>query len=485
MFLLDFSASCAVMTSLKCVWMHVRPWLEVPLPDPLAELQFDIICFLDWIAEATLHARSSAVSKFEWTESTWRNAYLAAIQGWVVFQRTLHENDSACLEQCLKTIVTRQFFIARMTSGNLLCHDPGDNCIVDIIVNKFCDDASICSAHYGTGPLLSLQFRIRRLDMFASLSRWVAEFTAYKTTSQNSSQRTESDFEREFRSSYVKGNNKPNRDYDCVDAAGYVLHSMGFYVAAHAADKIFLFIDQFLKSRAYDLAAELGSHVILPEMRVYHSRRIDLGMVKCAVEMDCGIEFLQVETMETLPLVLRDIGYPIPPVLCDVHHEDRDHFQFTYGYNTEPLQNGFTAAGLHYVHTPHCTLDVVFRVANDIPHHDAVKYFGTIHGDVLQRSPVFVRMSDELLWNIDMIWSSLSFMKLNTMAFLRFSKVSQTLIARFLGCTPIDVWQKVRFLMNVLTFLAQVDRMDNVFLLLPTCVTQSTLGCHLKSLCCW
>ena len=402
-----------------------------------------------------------------------------------MFQRTLHENDSACLEQCLKTIVTRQFYIARMTSCFLSCHDHGDNCIVDIIVKKFCDDASICSAHYGTGPLLSLQFRIRRLDMFASLSRWVAEFTAYKPSRQNSSQRTESDFEREFRSSYVKGNNEPNPDFDCADAAGYVLHSMGFYVAAHAADKIFLFIDQFLKSRAYDLAAELGSHVILPEMRVYHSRRIDLGMVKCAVEMDCGIEFLQEETMETLPVVLRDIGYPIPPVLCDVHHEDRDHFQFTYGYNTEPLQNGFTAAGLHYVHTPHCTLDVVFRVANDIPHHDAVKYFGTIHGDVLQRSPVFVRMSDELLWKIDMIWSSLSFMKLNTMAFLRFSKVSQTLIARFLGCTPIDVWQKVRFLMNVLTFLAQVDRMDNVFLLLPTCVTQSTLGCHLKSLCCW
>ena len=113
-----------------------------------------------------------------------------------MFQRTLHENDSACLEQCLKTIVTRQFYIARMTSGNLLCHDHGDNCIVDIIVNKFCDDASICSAHYGTGPLLSLQFRIRRLDMFASLSRWVAEFIAYETTSQNSSQRTESDFER-------------------------------------------------------------------------------------------------------------------------------------------------------------------------------------------------------------------------------------------------------------------------------------------------
>ena len=485
MFLLDFSASCAVMTSLKRVWMHVRPWLEVPLPDPLAELQFDIISFLNWIAEATLHARSSAVSKFGWTESTWRNAYLAAIQGWVVFQRTLHENDSACLEQCLKTIVTRQFYIARMTSCNLLCHDHGDNCIVDIIVNKFCDDASICSAHYGTGPLLSLQFRTRRLDMFASLSRWVAEFTAYETTSQNSSQRTESDFEREFRSSYVKGNDEPNPDFDCADAAGYVLHSMGFYVAAHAADKIFLFIDQFLKFRAYDLAAELGSHVILPKMRVYHSRRIDLGMVKCAVEMDCGIEFLQLEPMNTLPLVLRGIGYPIPPVICDVDHEDRDHFQFAYSTKTELFQKGFTAAGLHYVLKRHCTLDVVFRVANDIPHHDAVKYFGTIHGDVLQRSPVFVRMSDELLWNIDMIWSSLSFMKLNTMAFLRFSKVSQTLIARFLGCTPIDVWQKVRFLMNVLTFLAQVDRMDNVFLLLPTCVTQSTLGCHLKSLCCW
>ena len=273
---------------------------------------------------------------------------------------------------------------------------------------------------------------------------------------------------------------------DCADAAGYVLHSIGFYVAAHAADKIFLFIDQFLKFGAYDLAAELGSHVILPKMRVYHSRRIDLGMVKCAVEMDCGIEFLQVETMETLPLVLRDIGYPIPPVLCDVHHEDRDHFQFTYGYNTEPLQKGFAAAGLHYVLKRDCTLDVVFRVSNDIPHHDAVKYFGTIHGDVLQRRPVFVRMSDELLEQIDMIWSDLSFMNLNTMACLRFSTVSQTLNACFLGCIPIDLWPKVRFLMNVLTFLVQVDRMDNVFLMFPmSYLTESTLGYHLKSLCCW
>ena len=84
--------------------MHVRPWLQVPLPDPLAELQFDISCFLDWIAEATLHARSSAVSKFEWTETTWRNAYRAALQGWTMLQRTLHENDSACLEQCLKQL---------------------------------------------------------------------------------------------------------------------------------------------------------------------------------------------------------------------------------------------------------------------------------------------------------------------------------------------------------------------------------------------
>ena len=189
--------------------------------------------------------------------------------------------------------------------------------------------------------------------------------------------------------------------------------------------------------------------------------------------------------METLPLVLRDIGYPIPPVLCDVHHEDRDHFQFAYSTRHDLFQKGLIAAGLHYVLKRHCTFDVAFQVANDIPHHDAVKYFGTIHGDVLQRSPVFVRMSDELLENIEIIWSSLRFMNLNTMACLHFSKVSQTLHARFLGCTPIDVWQKVRFLMNVLTCLAQVDRMDNVFLLLPTCVTQSTLGCHLKSLCCW
>ena len=164
-----------------------------------------------------------------------------------MLQRTLHENDSACLEQCLKTIVTRQFYIARMTSCFLSWHDHGDNRIVDIIVKKFCDDASICGAHYGRGPLLSLQFRTRRLDTFALLSRWVAEFTAYETTSQNSNESTESDFETKFRSSYVEGNEEPDPELDCADAAGYVLHSMGFYVAAHAADNFFLFIDPFLK----------------------------------------------------------------------------------------------------------------------------------------------------------------------------------------------------------------------------------------------
>ena len=67
-----------------------------------------------------------------------------------------------------------------------------------------------------------------------------------------------------------------------------------------------------------------------------------------------------------------------------------------------------------------------------------------------------------------------------------FFEGSQTLVALLVGCAPIDLWPKVRFLMNVLTFLVQVDRMDNVFLMFPmSFVTESTLRYHMQSLCCW
>ena len=139
--------------------------------------------------------------------------------------------------------------------------------IVDIIVKMFCDDASIYSAHYGEGPLLSLQFRTRRPDMFASLPQWVAEFTHYQDLKDVSGPRNRSEFERSFRCTYVDGDDDAGEAFHCRDAAGYVLHSTGFYVAVNAAEKLIVFMDKFLKFRAYCSVHELQTFIILPKLR--------------------------------------------------------------------------------------------------------------------------------------------------------------------------------------------------------------------------
>ena len=166
------------MTSLLHVWALVRPWLEPPLPHPLVEPKFDLTCDFDWIAPASLHARVSAASKREWTESSWRSAYVAALRGWIAFRRILDEMVLECFERCLKRSLERHMRATRMEIVDMEFCDHGPGYCVDIIVKMFCDDASIYSAHYGEGPLLSLHFiTFERPDMFTSLPQWVAEFT--------------------------------------------------------------------------------------------------------------------------------------------------------------------------------------------------------------------------------------------------------------------------------------------------------------------
>ena len=140
--------------------------------------------------------------------------------------------------------------------------------IVDIIVKMFCDDASIYSAHYGEGPLLSLQFRTRRPDMFASLPQWVAEFTHYQDLKDVSGPRNRSEFERSFRCTYVDGDDDAGEAFHCRDAAGYVLHSTGLYVAENAAEQLIVLIDKFVQFRAHCLAKELQTSIVLPKLRV-------------------------------------------------------------------------------------------------------------------------------------------------------------------------------------------------------------------------
>ena len=244
--------------------------------------------------------------------------------------------------------------------------DHGPGYIVDIIVKMFCDDASIYSAHYGEGPLLSLQFRTRRRpDMFASLPQWVAEFTHYQDLKDVSGPRNRSEFERSFRCTYVDGDDDAGEAFHCTDAAGYVLHSTGFYVAVNAAEKLVVFIDEFLQFRAHSLAKELQTFIVLPKLLVYRPLGDAFGIMKYAVEMACDVEVFDVEFQKKMPFfVLRPIWFPLRPVVCDVDYDGDGRFHFAYGDNTDPFQSGFTAAGLHYAMQPAQTLGHVFRVSS-------------------------------------------------------------------------------------------------------------------------
>ena len=433
------------MTSLIDVWELVRPWLEPP---------------------ASLHARVSATSKREWTESSWRSAYVAAIRGWVAFRRTLDEMDLECFERCLKRSLKRHMSATRMEIVDTGFCDHGPGYIVDIIVKMFCDDASIYSAHYGEGPLLSLQFRTRRRpDMFASLPQWVAEFTHYQDLKDVSGPRNRSEFERSFRCTYVDGDDDAGEAFHYGDAAGYVLHSTGFYVAENAAEKLIVLIDKFVQFRAHCLAKELQTFIVLPKLRVYHPLGDAVGIMKYAVQMACDVEVYDVELLKKMPLYgLRPLWYPLRFVVCNVDYDDSGHFHFAYGDNLDPYHESFNAAGIQYAMCGPRTLGEIFRVVNDIPNREALAQFARIHREVLKRSPIFVRMSAKTYSKVENIWTVLGLNDVESMAVIRFSTWAQPFLATVLRCHETSVWREVRFLLNALTFLAQVAEMENVYL---------------------
>ena len=74
-------------------------------------------------------------------------------------------------------------------------------------------------------------------------------------------------------------------------------------------------------------------------------------------------------------------------------------------------------------------------------------------------------MSAELYSKVDITWAALGFNDLEAMAFIRFSARAQTFVAPVLRCDEMSVWREVRFLLNALTFFAQVAEMENVHLL--------------------
>ena len=71
-----------------------------------------------------------------------------------------------------------------------------------------------------------------------------------------------------------------------VDAAGYVVHGTGFYVAESAAEQLIVLIE-FVRFRANCLAGEVEASIILQMLRVYHSLGDALAIRKHTVEMAC------------------------------------------------------------------------------------------------------------------------------------------------------------------------------------------------------
>ena len=65
---------------------------------------------------------------------------------------------------------------------------------------------------------------------------------------------------------------------------------------------------------------------------------------------------------------------------------------------------------------------------------------------------------------VETIWIVLGLSDVESMAVIRFSTWAQPFLATALRCHETSVWREVRFLLNALTFLAQVAEMENVYL---------------------
>ena len=73
-------------------------------------------------------------------------------------------------------------------------------------------------------------------------------------------------------------------------------------------------------------------------------------------------------------------------------------------------------------------------------------------------------MSPKTYSKVENIWIALGLSGVESMAVIRFSAWAQTFLAPVLRCHETSVWREVRFLLNALTFLAQVAEMENVYL---------------------
>ena len=109
-------------------------------------------------------------------------------------------------------------------------------------------------------------------------------------------------------------------------------------------------------------------------------------------------------------------------------------------------------------------LGEIFRVVNDIPNREALAQFARIHREVLKRSLIFVRMSAKTYSKVENIWIVLGLTDVELMAGIRFSTWAQPFLAPVLRCHETSVWREVRFLLNDLTFIAQVAEMEHVYL---------------------
>ena len=187
--------------------------------------------------------------------------------------------------------------------------------------------------------------------------------------------------------------------------------------------------------------------------------------MKYVVQMACDVDVFDIELFKKMPLYgLRPLWYPLRFVVCNVDYDDSGHFHFAYGDNTDPYHEGFNAAGIHYAMCGPRTLGEIFRVVNDIPNREALAQFARIHREVLKRSLIFVRMSAKTHSKVEKIWIVLGLSDVESMAVIRFSTWAQPFLATALRCHETSVWREVRFLLNALTFLAQVAEMENVYL---------------------
>ena len=72
-----------------------------------------------------------------------------------------------------------------------------------------------------------------------------------------------------------------------------------------------MFIDEFLQFRAYSLAKELQTFIVLPKLRVYHPLGDAFGIMKYAVKMACDVEVYDVELLKKMSLYgLHPLWYP-------------------------------------------------------------------------------------------------------------------------------------------------------------------------------